>query len=85
MLLDHRWVFNEIQNKGGDYIYREGGSTNCLINKSVFLFQKIFYDCVRQWYKTNGTIKRYNRLKRERRKEKKKNEKKKEKKKEKDR
>ena len=37
----------------------------------MFIFNKLSHDCVRQWCKTNGAIKRYNELKRETRRRKK--------------
>ena len=44
---------------GGNYIFKERTYDRSTI-KSTFIFQKEPRDCVRQWCKTNGTIKRYN-------------------------
>ena len=58
------------------YIKRKVGGY-CLINKSALKFKKkISGDCVKQWCKIYGTIKRYNGLKRERRKNRKEKERK---------
>ena len=44
-MLNHRWMFNKIQKIRKKYnVYRERG--NCLINKSVFLFKNMSYDCL---------------------------------------
>ena len=62
-------MFNEIQKQGRKlYIQRKREHTTIQSINQRSYFQK--HDCVRQWCKTNGTIKRYNELKRERRKEK---------------
>ena len=58
-------MFYEIQkNKKGNYIYRE--RRNISFNQLICIhISKITCDYVRQWCKTNRTIKRYNRLKSE--------------------
>ena len=65
-----RWTMDVQWNTktSEEIIYTEKGGAYHLINKSAFIFYKISCNCVRQWCKTNGIIKRYNRLKRDRRK-----------------